>query len=335
MLYLNNSVSNFSNNSYISTIVVYTLIFGTFISYSPQYYRMYKKKTVKGINEYMLIFGYFSCFFNLIGTINEDNINITNCINNNYINSTNKTDCSTLLISLLQLSSPLICAIIFYVFFCYYVKSTYSKRDYLYELQNNSNIILDTNINYNNEVNKYLKDVKKRYFLSILISLLIVIASLIIILIASIKVNNIFGIILNVLSALFSIFMWVPQLITTFKLKSNYSLSILALFIHALGCFLTTFYQTLVAHQQFYVVLCYIIGFVFEISICIIVLYNRCKYKNNYQNNNLNNINNNCINSDYINSNYIDNVNVNNSFYHKKRVKFSNKFDKNYNNNIN
>ena len=56
MLYLKENISNVINHNVISNIVVYTLIFGTILSYIPQYYRMYKKKTVKGISEYMLIF---------------------------------------------------------------------------------------------------------------------------------------------------------------------------------------------------------------------------------------------------------------------------------------
>ena len=302
MLYLNKTnISDVVNNNYISNIVVYTLIFGTIISYTPQYYRMYKKKTVKGISEYMLIFGYFSCFFNLIGTINENNINILNCVNNTYDNNNdnnndNNISCSVLLISLLQLSSPLLCAIIFYMYFCYYVSSSYSKRDYILDFQNNTDYFLYNNSKYDNMLKNYLKEVKKRYYITILFTFLTVLTSLLIIIICNNNVNNIFGIILNILSALFSIFMWIPQLVKTVKLKSNYSLSILALFIHSLGCLLTVFYQTLVAHQQYYVILCYVLGFIFETSICIIVLYNRYKYKNSDLNNILNknkNINNN------------------------------------------
>ena len=305
MLYLNNSVSNFSNNSYISTIVVYTLIFGTFISYSPQYYRMYKKKTVKGISEYMLIFGYFSCFFNLIGTINENNNKISNCIDNSSYDY-----CSVLLISLLQLSSPLLCAIIFYGFFNYYIKSSNSKSDYLLDLYNDPNsnsYYLDSTQTNEILTNKYINNVRKRLINTSIFTCIIIFISLIIYHLNNDNSNNIFGITLNILSAVFSILMWVPQLSKTIKLKNNYSLSILAMFIHSMGCLLTVFYQTLVAHQQFYVVLCYIIGFLFEISICIIVLYNRFKFGNNI--NNINNINNKSYNSNITNNIY------NNDYY--------------------
>ena len=49
----------------IGEIIGWILISGTILSYIPQYYRIYDRKTSKGISEWMLIFGGFSCIYNI------------------------------------------------------------------------------------------------------------------------------------------------------------------------------------------------------------------------------------------------------------------------------
>ena len=55
------------------------LILGTLISYTPQYYKIYKNKNTHGISESMLIFGIYSSYLNVLGTIQENLFELNNC----------------------------------------------------------------------------------------------------------------------------------------------------------------------------------------------------------------------------------------------------------------
>ena len=67
--------------------------------------------------------------------------------------------------------------------------------------------------------------------------------------------------------------MWLPQIYTTYKLKTNHSLSLIALGIHAIGCLTTVIYQTVFLTQPVWVIMSYIVGFISETSIILICLY--------------------------------------------------------------
>ena len=79
-----------------------------------------------------------------------------------------------------------------------------------------------------------------------------------------------------------SLIMWIPQIYTTYKLQTDYALSLIALSIHAFGCLLTIVYQYGIAKQSFLVILNYLVGGISEASIVIIVLYYRRKNKQKY-----------------------------------------------------
>ena len=94
----------------IYQLIYWGLILGSFISFIPQYYRIWSRESVDGVNEYMVILGYFSCLFTVDGYAVLNKHMFNNCNN----------DCYDFYLSFIQLLSPLICYIILYAVFYYY-----------------------------------------------------------------------------------------------------------------------------------------------------------------------------------------------------------------------
>ena len=84
---------------------------------------------------------------------------------------------------------------------------------------------------------------------------------------------------MNIVAAITSVIMWIPQIIKSYKLKSPGSLSIIALVIHALGCIITFVYQVFLSHQTFLVGFPYLIGAILEISVIFLAKNIICKNK--------------------------------------------------------
>lgn len=218
------------------------LILGTLISYTPQYYKIYKNKNTHGISESMLIFGIYSSYLNVLGTIQENLYELNNCGDNCFNN----------IIPIIQLFSPCLCAIIFYIFYIIY----YVDENSL-ELESESESI---------------SNVRKKAFTNFIIILLILIYFFISINF-NYNFNNNSGKILNIFSTIFSLIMWLPQIYKTYKLKDNQTLSLVALLIHSIGCLITIIYQSVIIMQPIWIILCYIVGFLSESSILIMSLY--------------------------------------------------------------
>jgi len=238
-----------------SNILVWGLIIGTYLSYIPQYYRLYKRKNVLGISEQMLIFGICSCILSVMGAFMKNKTDINNkCISSRY-------DCYMLIIGLVQLLGPYICAHIFYIMYYYYF-----KRQVL--------------ILINREMPK-IKVVRKRFYIILGFVGVTIIYSIINFFISSQRVNDINNEVFNITSCLFSIVMWLPQIYETYEIKGNYSLSIFALAVHCLGCILTIVFQFVFNHQNIFVVLPYIFGATLEFFVIILCIYYQCKGKDN------------------------------------------------------
>ena len=84
------------------------------------------------------------------------------------------------------------------------------------------------------------------------------------------------GQIFNILASILSVAMWIPQLYTSYKIKKEGSLSLIALFIHCIGCILTVIYQVILSKQDFTVGLPYLLGAILELFVIIVCMY----YKN-------------------------------------------------------
>lgn len=246
--------SNFNNQNILSNILVWGLILGTYVSNIPQFYRLYKRKNVLGISEKMIIFGICSCLLSVSGAFMKNKTNFNEKCN------VYSYDCYLLTLGILQLSGPYICAHILYILYYYYCK-------------NQVLILLNQNI-------PKVEKVKKRFYSILLFTIVIIIYTFSMFLFASQNVNNINNEIFNILSCIFSIIMWMPQIYETYKIKGNYSLSVFALFIHCIGCILTIYFQVEYNNQGIFVIIPYIIGALFEFIVIIQCIYYKLKEKN-------------------------------------------------------
>lgn len=245
-------MSDQSGYTIMGSILVWGLIIGTLLSYVPQYYKIFKKKNTKGISEYTIICGVYSCLLNIIGTILEDYNSLYYC--SNYHNCYNK------IIPIIQLLAPYICMVTLYVFYLkYYKLEDVPIISYYYIAA--------------------IKRNKKIAIITIVINISLIVTTIILVKYLSFKDLSIIGKIFNIASSCVSTIMWIPQIYKTYNVKNDYSLSLVALTIHSIGCFITVIYQVGFANQGLYVVLSYIIGGISEASIVLMILYYR-KYYN-------------------------------------------------------
>tara|TARA_B100000575_G_C23133138_1_gene657676 strand:- start:1333 stop:2154 length:822 start_codon:yes stop_codon:yes gene_type:complete len=247
---LQDNTSSSGGYTIIGSILVWGLILGTLLSYVPQYYKIYNNKNTNGISEYTILYGIYSCLFNIMGTIQENYSDIRKCreIGN----------CYERLIPICQLIAPFLCITTLYCFFLKYLTK--------------ENITI-----WSSQYIIYKNAVWCRARLVIISNIFIVLLCFILNTKLSFITINKLGKILNIVSSIFSAIMWIPQIYKTYKLKTDYSLSIIALSIHSFGCFITVVYQVGFANQNLYVVLNYIIGGISEGSIVCMILY----YKRN------------------------------------------------------
>ena len=86
--------------------------------------------------------------------------------------------------------------------------------------------------------------------------------------------NNVIADVLSIISSVFSIIMWMPQIRTTHKTGEQGSLSIISLLVHAVGCLITVIYQCYFNNVSILVIASYIISFVLEMYIVVICILN-------------------------------------------------------------
>ena len=231
-------------NTIINEVLGWILITGTIISYTPQYYKIYQYKTSKGISEWMLIFGGVSCLFNVLASIEVNRKNIVNCNTNN--------NCYNIILPITQLSTPWLTGLIFYGMYVFYYNEVQPEKIKFHGqgfiLLNGFVFLITFTINH----------VSYEFYNDYAISL-----------------------IYSILSSIFCIIMWIPQIMTTYNTKEEGALSLISVFIHAVGCLITIIYQTLFNPEMLWVITSYAISFITEIGLVILCLYYKKNKKSN------------------------------------------------------
>ena len=92
--------------------------------------------------------------------------------------------------------------------------------------------------------------------------------------------NNVIYIFFNVTSGLFSVIMWLPQIVITIKQKDSGSLSITSLIIQAIGCLLVILFQ-LLDNTSPTIIIPYVISALSEITLVIMCFYYKYLPKKN------------------------------------------------------
>lgn len=233
------------------TITGIGLIVGTFLSYLIQYIKLYKNKNNDGISYFMLVLGCISSMTNFVGLTSVETY---------YKN--------VLVLPLIQIMTPWICIFIFYSMFLYY-----SRKNYKIKYFTESLLIYTKPFDYN----EYKKH--KYVFFSYI---LFTISLWFLFYVFKNKYNaNLYyyGQSMNIIASITSIIMWMPQIIESYKLREPKSLSILALAIHSLGCFITFVYQVFMNNQTILVGFPYLLGGLLEVCVILLATNKICKIR--------------------------------------------------------
>jgi uncharacterized protein with PQ loop repeat len=233
-----------NSNNIKADVLGWCLITGAILSYIPQYYKLYKKKDCSGISLINVFLGCLSCYFNTVGfiLINKSKFE---CDEYDYY-------CIHKDLPLFQMINVWICMNILFIMVHYY---SYQHKQ-----------IMNNNVTYEYSIKLYRTYVFVMIVYSILTLLLYVYVH-------NTTFMKYYANITNIISSITSIFMWIPQIKETYRLKKANSLSLISIGIHAIGCVATIVYQMYYIHQQVWVILPYLIGGFLELVIIAICLY--------------------------------------------------------------
>jgi len=215
------------------------LTIGIFLSYIPQFYTIYKKYSINGINYITLFLSNIGAFLNLLGIIFTMITKFSCC--SDYSVSV----CLQTLLPIFQMTTPWISQLILLIFFIFITYKTY-----------------DTN---------------RIYYIKILITYIIIIVSLIIIgLCVLINKNSnevIYGEILNSISSIIALFLFIPQILHTYSIKTSGNLSLITLSIQMPGAFLVFVYQSFFTNSSVINGIPYLISGIQQFFLLILCIY--------------------------------------------------------------
>lgn len=225
------------------------LILGSIISYLPQYYKIIKNKHVNGISHWTQGLSNISCFSAFLGAFMLDYHIFKECPHDKY--------CGRDLVPFSQLLFVWLCPLINYIIFILY----YSCPNY---------------------VQTTLCNIKEKtlvygffwFYIIIIIGCFMLTTIVLVANWESWKKHGLlFGEILNVLSSIITVFVWIPQIYKTYKEKNIGSLSLISLGIQTPGSFIIFIFQVVISKASWYIGLPYLITGIFQIIILTFGIY--------------------------------------------------------------
>jgi len=261
-----------AEHSNTNLVIGILLISGSIISFIPQYYKIITRKSVSGISHWTQGLTNMSSFCAFFGSFMLDYYLFSCCKDNG--------GCGYLMMPFIQLLFSWLCPFINYLIYMKYFKSTnISKRRAVYG-----------------------------FFIFYVIVFLISFALTCIVLAARwYSWQNhaiLFGNILNILSAIITAFVWIPQIIETYKTKDIGALSLISLAIQTPGSFIIFIFQVFLAKSSWYIGIPYLVTSIFQLVVLVMgIIYNkRNKKKQVLTHEHYNNQ----VYVDYLDSYYID-----------------------------
>ena len=221
-------------------IVIGTILtVGIFLSYIPQFYTIYKKNSINGINYITLFLSNIGAFLNLLGIIFTMISNFSCC--SNYSLSV----CLETLLPIFQMTTPWLSQLILLIMFMVITYKTYN--------------------------------VNRLYYIKILITYIVIIVLLIIIgLCVLINKNSneiIYGEILNSISSVIALFLYIPQILHTYSIKTSGNLSLITLSIQMPGAFLVFVYQSFFTKSSVINGIPYLISGIQQLVLFVLCIY--------------------------------------------------------------
>ena len=229
---------------------------GIILTYIPQFLKIIKTRSTFGISIKMIFIGNIANFANLFGTFMSDWSKISCC------SEVSSKLCGATIVPLFQMASPWLCMFVLYVIYLYY---------------------------YREEIHYYYEELI-RYFHIYLGTILIITVSGVIVLLAlpsnSSDISEI-GDVFNIISVVFCIIQWIPQITTTYKYKEIGSISLLALAMQVPGSFLVFGYQDAMINSRFSVGMPYLFAGIQQLILLIMGMFYEFSPKYNGRRNRL------------------------------------------------
>ena len=225
------------------------IILAIFLTYIPQYYKIIKKKSSKGISNIYIFLYNVTNFTNFFGTL-LINFNLVNCCTH-----VSGDKCMNLLLPIIQMFTPWISVFVLYIIFIIY-EETYINR--LKTKSFISFIIFITifvfflgfiGMGFLLEYPKYQKNVK------------------------------IFGDCLNIISTITCVLCLFPQIYQIYKQKNIGNLSLISVALQTPGSLIVFIYQYFIINGPFSIGMPYLFSFIFQTILLIQGIYYDKFYK--------------------------------------------------------
>ena len=217
------------------------IIFIILLSYIPQYYKIFNKKSNIGISNYYIFLYNIANFTNFYGTL-LINFKLVNCCL--HLSS---SDCMNLLIPIFQMFIPWIGVFILYIFFLIYDDShnLVNKNILLFIIFNTFFIFILGIIGmcFLLKYHHYQENVKQ------------------------------FGDTLNIISSITCILCIFPQILTTYKNKNIGNLSLITLGIQTPGSFIVFIYQVFIINAPISIGIPYLFSFILQLILLLECIY--------------------------------------------------------------
>lgn len=216
------------------------LIFGSIISYLPQYYKIIKNKHVNGISHWSLGLNNISSFCAFFGAFMLDYHIFRDCPHDDY--------CNRNLVPFFQLMVVWLCPLVNYIIFIRYYYSPMHSKSRTCGIRNRTLVY------------SFFGFYVLIFLCCFVLTTIVLVANW-----TSWKNNGLtFGKMLNVLSSLITAFVWIPQIYKTYKEKNVGSLSLLAIGIQAPGTFLIFIFQVVLSGASWFIGFPYLVTSLFQ-----------------------------------------------------------------------
>ena len=228
------------HNSASSIVIGTFIIFAIVLTYLPQYLKIIKNKSTKGISYNYLLLGNISNFTNFFGSLLL-NYQIIDCCS-----KTSAGHCINILLPIYQMFFPWLCIFVLYIIFLvHYTGNDYRKAYIAFS-----------------------------FFILIWVFLIGIIGLILIIHYESMK-NHVtaFGNTLNIISTITCVLTFLPQLIKTYRLKTAGSLSLISLAFQAPGSFIVFIYQNIILKTPFTIGFPYLISAILQTALLSLSYY--------------------------------------------------------------
>jgi uncharacterized protein with PQ loop repeat len=225
------------------------LIFGSIISYLPQYYKIIKNKHVNGISHWSLGLNNIASFCAFFGSFMLDYHIFRDCPEDEY--------CNRNLIPFVQLMIVWLCPLVNYIIYIKYYYSPMHSKSTTCGIRNRTLVY------------SFFGFYVLVFLCCFILTTIVLVANW-----TTWKNHGLtFGKMLNVFASLITAFVWIPQIFKTYKEKNIGSLSLLAIGIQAPGTFMIFIFQVVLSGASWFIGFPYLVTSIFQFVLLAMGIY--------------------------------------------------------------